>query len=279
MSAMPRVPVLTYHAANVAGAGYAGNDHVALAADLAMLARDGWRVVPAAWVAQQRLGLADRDLRRCVALTADDGTVLDVDDVDWPGEGTQRGFLGLLRDAAAAHPGFDPHLTSFVIADPSARARMDVACLHGRGWMGEDWWPRAVASGRIGIGCHSWDHNHPVLDAPGTDGMVRGDFFAVDTDARARAQLDDALAYIDARIAPARCRLFAYPFGHAGDFLRADYLPRRGAALGLLAAFGCQGEPVHAHSDPWELPRYVCGWHWKSPEELRALLADATSAG
>ena len=187
MTAMPRVPVLTYHAANVAGDAYAGNDHVALAADLAILAREGWRVVPAAWVAEQRLGLADRDLRRCVALTADDGTVLDIDDVDWPGQGMQRGFLGALDDAAAAHPEFDPHLTSFVIADPDARARMDAGCLPGDGWMGEDWWPRAIASGRIEIGCHSWDHNHPVL-APADDGMPRGDFFVVDTEARARAK-------------------------------------------------------------------------------------------
>ena len=37
MTAMPRVPVLTYHAANVDGDSYAGNDHVALAADLAKL--------------------------------------------------------------------------------------------------------------------------------------------------------------------------------------------------------------------------------------------------
>ncbi len=272
MTAMPRVPVLTYHAANVDGDRYAGNDHVALAADLAMLAREGWRVVPAAWVAEQRLGLADRDLRRCVAITADDGTVLDVDDVDWPGHGVQRGFLGALRDAAAAHPGFEPHLTSFVIADPVARARMDAECLPGHGWMGEDWWPRAVASGGIEIGCHSWDHNHPVL-APAADGMPRGDFFAVDTDARARAQVDDALAYIGARIAPARCRLFAYPYGHAGEFLRGEYLPRHGQRLGLLAAFGVQGEPVHAGSDPWELPRYVCGWHWKTPGELQSILA------
>jgi hypothetical protein len=275
MSAPLRVPVLTYHAANVAGGDYAGNDHVALAADLAMLARDGWRIVPLRWVAEQRLGRAARDLRRCVALSADDGTRLDVDDVDWPGVGPQRGFLGLLHDAAAAHPALAPHLTSFVIADPAARAVLDRDCLPGLGWMGEAWWATAAASGRIDIGCHSWDHNHAALPAPGAGGMARGDFFQVDDAVRARAQVDRAVEYIDARIAPARCALFAYPYGHAGDYLRGEYLPAHGPRLGLLAAFGVQGEPVHDDSDPWHLPRYVCGWHWKSPGELRALLAEA----
>jgi hypothetical protein len=271
MSAGWRLPVLTYHAANVAGAGYAQNDHVALAADLAMFAAEGWRVVPLMWGVEQFLGLADRDLERCVALSCDDGTDLDVRDVDWPGQGPQRGFLGLLADAAAATPGLTPHLTSFVIADPQARARMDAACLHGQGWM-SDWWADAAAAWDVEIGCHSWDHNHAELDPAPIAGMARGDFFQVDDDARASFEIDQALDYINARIAPRACRLFAYPYGHAGDFLRADYLPRRGTEVGLLAAFGVQGEAMHAGSDRWHLPRYICGWHWKSPAELRRLL-------
>ena len=268
-----RVPVLAYHAANVAGDDYAANDHVALAEDLAMLARDGWRIVPLRWVAEQRRGLAHRDLARCVALTADDGTRLDVDDVDWPGHGRQRGFLGVLQDAAAASPGFAPHLTSFVIADPAARARMDIACLPGLDWMGDDWWPRAEASGRIDIGCHSWDHNHAALDWPAVDGMPRGDFHQVDNAVRARFEIDQAMEYLDARLA-SPCRTFAWPFGHAPAYVRDEYLPRHGDRLGLLAAFGTQGETAHAGSDPWEMPRYVCGWHWRSPDGLRELLGN-----
>jgi hypothetical protein len=273
MSAGWRLPVLTYHAANVAGAGYAQNDHVALAADLAMFAAEGWRVVPLMWGVEQFLGLADRDLERCVALSCDDGTDLDVRDVDWPGQGMQRGFRGILADAAAAHPHLAPHLTSFVIADPQARARMDAVCLHGLGWMGE-WWADADAAWDFEIGCHSWDHNHDVLEpAPAPlAAMARGDFFQVDDAARARFQIDQALAYINARIAPRPCRLFAYPYGHAGDYLRDDYLPLRGADLGLLAAFGVQGEAMHAGSDRWQLPRFVCGWHWKTPVALQELL-------
>ncbi|KFN50840.1 polysaccharide deacetylase family protein [Arenimonas composti] len=265
-----RLPVLTYHAANVAGGDYLGNDHVALAADLAMFARAGWRIVPARWAAEQVACLADRDLRRCVALTCDDGTDLDLRDLDWPGVGRQRSFAGILAEAAGRFPALTPHLTSFVIADPQARAVMDRDCLHGRDWMRE-WW--AEAGPHIEIGCHSWDHNHPALGTTGLDGMPRGDFFVVDNEARADFQIAQALDYIGARIAPARCALFAYPYGHANAFLREDWLPRRGPELGLLGAFGCQGEPAHAGSDRWELPRFVCGWHWKSAEELWALLA------
>jgi len=29
---------------------------------------------------------------------------------------------------------------------------------------------------------------------------------------------------------------------------------------------------VHAQSDRWALPRSVCRWHWKTPDELEALL-------
>jgi hypothetical protein len=31
---------------------------------------------------------------------------------------------------------------------------------------------------------------------------------------------------------------------------------------------------MNAASDRWKLPRYVCGWHWKSPQELTSILSD-----
>lgn len=267
-----KFPVLTYHAANVAGSDYARNDHVALQADLALLARLGWRVVPLDWAVEQHQGRADRDLRRCLALTCDDGTDLDFRAVDYPGLGRQPGFLPILREAAPAHPELE--MTSFVIADPQARAVMDRECLHDAGWMNEDWWIDAARSGLMSIQCHSWDHNHPNLRAPGPGDMPRGDFLVVDSPERAAFQVDQAVDYINARIGPGAVRYFGYPFGQAPDYLVRDYLPRQGARLGLRAAFGTQGEPITAASDPWCLPRYVCGWHWKSSEALAQLLAD-----
>lgn len=266
-----RVPVLTYHAANVAGDDYARNDHVALREDLEMFAREGWHVLSLADVARARLGTRPADFpRRVVALSCDDGTALDAYALEWPGHGLQPGFRGLLDAAEDPGRGFWPTMTTFVIADPVARAKIDAACLFGRGWM-DEWWREAQLEGRFDIGCHSWDHNHAVLDTPGPDGMPRGDFHSVDTEARARFEIDQAVGYLNSRLV-APCVLFAWPFGHAPAYVRDDYLPRHGARLGLLAAYGTQAGPVHAASPVWELPRYVCGWHWRSQTELRALL-------
>ena len=270
-----RVPVLTYHAVNIAGNDYADNDHVALAEDLRLIDRLGLRVVPLQWVVEQRLGIASRDLDGCVALSCDDGSDFDFHDLDHPAHGLQRSLFNILGDFIAVHgrnaqP--DLHLTSFVIASPDARAHIDRGALVGRGWMREDWWSLAEASGLMAIENHSWDHNHPTLPTPGVDGMPRGSFHAVDNELRAEAEIADAARYIDARIAPRRTRLFCYPFSHVPAYVHDEYLPRRGSALGLLAAFGDGAAPVTMQCDIWNLPRYICGWHWRSPEALEALL-------
>lgn len=274
-----RVPVLTYHAVNIAGNDYANNDHVALAADLRMIDRLGLRVVPLQWVVEQRLGLAERDLSACVALNCDDGSDFDFRDLDHPAHGPQRSLFNILRDFIAEHgTAAQPHLhlTSFVIASPEARAHIDRGALVGQGWMSEAWWPEAEASGLMAIENHSWDHNHPTVPAPGVDGMPRGSFLEVDNETRAEAEIAAAARYIDARIAPRRSRLFCYPFSHVPAFVHDDYLPRRGADIGLLAAFGDGAAPVTMASDVWNLPRYICGWHWRSPQALEELLLPAT---
>jgi peptidoglycan/xylan/chitin deacetylase (PgdA/CDA1 family) len=270
-----RIPILTYHAGNVAGSDYPQNDHVALQFDLGLLSRLGWRVVPLDWVVEQRLGLVDRDLHRCVVLTCDDGTDLDFRAVEYPGLGQQPGFLPCLRAVAAESGNPHPNLemTSFVIADPAARAMMDRECLHDLGWMNEHWWPEAEHSRLMSIQCHSWDHNHPNLRDTGPEDMARGDFFVVDSEARAAFEVDQAVHYINDRLQPGAVRYFGYPFGHVPDFLAREYFPRHAQRLGLRAAFGTKADPVTASSDIWNLPRYVCGWHWKSPGELEGLLA------
>ena len=274
-----RVPVLTYHAINIAGNDYADNDHVAFAEDLRLIDRLGLRVVPLQWVVDQRRGLADRDLNGCVALSCDDGSDFDFHDLDHPSHGRQRSLFNLLNDFIAERgPDAQPHLhlTSFVIASPEARQHIDRGALVGRGWMGEDWWTTAEASGLVAIENHSWDHNHPTLPMPGVDGMPRGSFLDVDNAVRAEAEIADAARYIDARIAPRRTRLFCYPFGHVPAYVHDEWLPHRGDAIGVAAAFGDGAEPVTMASDPWNLPRYICGWHWKSPEALERILVDAT---
>ncbi len=274
-----RIPVLTYHAANVAGMSYAGNDHVALAHDLRLIDALGWQIVPLDAVLDLLDGRRPWPSRPCLALTFDDGTDLDVRAIEWPGLGMQAGFLPILQafreEAGERQP--ELHATCFVIASPAAREAMDRQCLFGGDIMGEDWWPQAVATGLLGIGNHSWDHNHDVAPEAAPDGLPRGRFFAVDNAVRADWQIVRAQDYIAARLPGQAIRHFGYPYGDVNDYLRDDYLPTRGPAMGLAAAWTTDGRPVTAAEHRWALPRYVCGLHWRSPEELEALLAGASA--
>ncbi len=276
-----RVPVLTYHAVNIAGNDYATNDHIAFAHDLRLIRELGLRIVPATWVIDQMTGAAQRDLRGCVALTCDDGSHFDYYDLDHPQHGPQRSLFNCMADFAAefgesAQP--DMHLTCFVIASRDARDHIDRQCLVGRDWMSDRWWQPAAQSGRIGIENHSFDHNHAAIPLPGVDGMERGTFFTVDTVARADAEIAQAARLIDLVIAPQKTSLFCYPFGNVNDFLRDEYFPDHTAEHGMRAAFGDGAQPATEHTDRWNVPRFVCGWHWKSPDELRAILRESTDA-
>ncbi len=265
---MPAVPVLTYHGYNIAGNDYHNNDHVALAADLEWLAKSGWTIVPLERAVRALLegespGLSEKS----VALSFDDGTDLDWGDVDFGALGRQRGLAGILNDWQRRHPEQPPvHATTFVIACPEARAQMGAKALsHGHG-MSDAWWAPAEQSGMMSIGNHSWDHRHPLVVPE-----AEGHFFGVDGPIQADLQVRKAAEFIAARsgVWP---RLFAYPWGQASDYLRYEYFPEARPAHGCLAAFGTEPERMHAGSDRWYLPRFVCGQHWRSPGDLVALL-------
>ncbi len=271
-----RVPILTYHAVNIAGNDYADNDHVAFATDLRLIDDLGLRVVPLHWVVEQILGQTGRgDLSNCVALSCDDGSDFDFFDLDHPEHGMQRSLFNCLRDfrierSADAQPTL--HLSAFVIASADARQRMDEARLFGRDWIRDCWWRAANASGLMAIENHSFDHNHPCLDEPGPDHMARGSFMEVNNAQRAEAEISVAQQILGDHLAPRAPSLFCYPFGHVPEYLRTEWLPENGPGIGLKAAFGDGAEPAHEASDIWNLPRYICGWHWKSPQELQAIL-------
>ncbi|HZQ60726.1 MAG TPA: polysaccharide deacetylase family protein [Casimicrobiaceae bacterium] len=272
-----RIPVLAYHAVNIAGNDYATNDHVAFAADLRLIHALGLRIVPLAWVVDALAGVRERDLAGCVAMSCDDGSDFDWFDLDHPEHGPQRSLYGCMNDfaaefGAAAQP--DLHLTAFVIASAEARGYLDRNCLAGRGWMSDRWWRPALDSGRMAIENHSYDHNHAAIPLPGIGGMERGSFFGVDTRERADAEIADAARLIDAAIAPRRTTLFCYPYSHVNDYLRREYFPQCAHVHGMRAAFGDGAEPVTAASDRWNLPRYICGYHWKSPDELEKILRE-----
>jgi peptidoglycan/xylan/chitin deacetylase (PgdA/CDA1 family) len=268
-----RVPVLTYHANNIASNDYAGNDHVALAEDLRVIRRAGRRIVPLAAVVDALLGEAPASqVEDAVAITFDDGSWFDWHDLEHPTCGPQRGFAGILRDFAA-ETGAAVHATSFVIVSPEARAVLDRTCLIGRGWWGDEWWPQAQREGLIAIESHSWDHNHATLPTTAQREQRKGTFHTIDAYADADAEIRRASDWLDRHCAPHRTSLFAYPYGESNDYLVREYLPLHAAEHRLRAAFGTAPEPVTAASARWDLPRYVCGQHWRDPRELERLLA------
>jgi len=278
------IPILTYHALNISGNDYATNDHVAFASDLELVTRAGWQIQPLHRIVDCLFDAGGTLPEKTIAFTFDDATDFDFADLPHPTAGPQRSMLNILRDFAAAHPGAQPglHATSFVIAAPEARAAMDRACIIDRGWMNDHWWPEAVASGLMGIANHSWDHNHECMARVAQRNQEKGNFFCIDTEADADAQVREAARFIAARAPNPSVALFGYPYGHVNAFLSKDYLPRQAASPEpfVKAAFGTDAGFMSSDSDRWNLPRFVCGWHWKSSEELAALLRDpATSSG
>lgn len=273
------VPVLAYHANNVAGNDYADNDHVALATDLRRLFEAGWRVVPLDTVLDWHQGhRPDAELERCLAITFDDGSDFDFHDIDHPSCGLQRSLFNVLRDFVM-ETGAPAQAASFVIACPEARAQLDERSLAGRGWWNDDWWPEANASGLMTIESHGWDHLHPVLDRVAQRAGKAGDFREVDSFEDCDRQLRASAALIGARAGGRAPRYFAFPWGQYSDYLVRDYLPSHRAAHGYRAAFTTRAAPVRRVDDRWRLPRLVCGEAWNRPEDLLELLEAAATSG
>ncbi|HET7403387.1 MAG TPA: polysaccharide deacetylase family protein [Usitatibacter sp.] len=267
--------VLAYHSHNISGDTYATNDHVALASDLGTLCQLGARIVPLEQIAQAvREGRIDEAGGLLVGLSFDDGPVFDIRDFEHPRFGPQRSFAAILRDFAV-RTGHDVHATSFVIASPEARRAMERAPDCGfptlPGWLGEDWWRQAADSSMLAIGNHSWDHVHHAPSRLAVDVAERDNFALVRDYVSADAEIRRAADYINARVA-GRSRLFAFPFGHVNDFLVHEYLPERAREHRMIAAFGVGADRIDAGTSVWNIPRVVCGEHWRSPEQLEALL-------
>jgi peptidoglycan/xylan/chitin deacetylase (PgdA/CDA1 family) len=277
---MPSTPILTYHSLNIAGNDYLGNDHVAFREDLRLLTALGWRVVPLTSLVR----LFDEPSvpwpEKTVAITFDDGTNFDFEDLPHPSAGLQRSMLNIMRDFVAMKPDAQPemHATSFVIVSREARDVMDRACMIGSGWMSDAWWPSAVASGMFHIANHSWDHCHDSIPQIAQRDQLKGTFTGVDNKADADAQIRRSAEAI-ARIAPnPGANLFAFPYGNASPYLIDDYLPKQARTLGdgfVQAAFSTEPAPMARGTNRWNVPRYVCGHHWKSSEELQSILRDA----
>ncbi|HQR11530.1 MAG TPA: polysaccharide deacetylase family protein [Casimicrobiaceae bacterium] len=280
--------VLTYHSHRVLGPDYSANDHAALPVDLATIARAGGRIVSLATLVdaieahQSGLRAGNQDATM-VALTFDDGPVWDFADFVHPLFGPQRSFANAMQDFRSTEAGsaqLEVCATSFVIASPEARRAMETTfdrryTYLEAGSLDDAWWSQAIAGGLVAIGNHSWDHLHPGLDVVAHSRQVRGDFTQVTSVADADAQIRGAMRYIDAHTGGRAAPFFAYPYGHCNEFLSADYLPGEGPDIGLRAAFTTEPRSIAGTENIWRLPRYTCGHHWRSPEELERIVAAA----
>lgn len=266
MSAWPFI--LTYHSQNILGEHAVINDHDAFAEDLEAMHSIGRRFISLNTLVDALEEITDlRELEACICVTLDDGCDFDYRDLEWPGAGLQRSMLGIMQDFCKAHDaGTQPglHATSFVIASPEARSRIDQGSLFGRGWMQEDWWAEANASGMLTVANHGWDHLHPDLGGSGS-------FDTVDDWAQCETQVIRSARYIEARTGlwP---DLFAYPFGTSSAYIREEFFPQFGDQHRCRAALGTDPGPVTPETHRWNLPRLVCGRDWKSPEQLLQLI-------
>ena len=271
-----RVVVLAYHSQNVSGHQYASNDHIALAADLAEIQRRALPLISLHQVAQALLSKNFSALPPiAVALSCDDGTLLDWEDFEHPDYGRQSSFDSIVT-AHLRITGESPEnmLTAFVIASKEARRAIDIGCYGGIPLSNDRWWREAAISRRVAIENHSWDHVHACVPVVAQQTQIKSDFRAVATLNDADRQIRQAADFIDRALTGTDhfTSLFAYPYGHVNDYLAKEYLPHHVEEHRVQAAFTTVPEMLTHDSDRYQLPRFVCGEAWNTPEEFSRIL-------
>lgn len=257
-----KIPVLTYHSTNIDGNDYHNNDHVAFAQDLQTIRSAGINIISAHKLVEWLQGDLSLDAsQKYVVLTFDDGCELDYLDWHHPAHGIQSSFYSLMQSYET-----DIHATSFVIASPQDRMILQDTCLAGHKIWGHHWWREVEHSGLISIENHSWDHVHMTLPRVQQKDNIKGDFKCIDTFSEADAQIGQATAFIESIISGKSVSLFAYPYGHYNRYLTEEYLPHRQNKIS--AAFSCDDSYVKPNSHLWNIPRFVCGLHWRNAPQL-----------
>ena len=264
--------VLTFHSHNISGSDYATNDHVALDRTLAVLDELQVPVLRLLDVAQRlRAATLDALPARFACITFDDGSDYDWRDVRHPAHGTQRSMRAILRSHSMGLLGFwlkRALATSFVIASRDARREISASALGDAALMTDAWWHSAQQSGLMDIGTHGWDHVHPAVGRMAGHPLAER-FDRVADAEEARLQVERAAGEIRSIAGPEAAQLFAYPYGQVSPFLADSYLPQQSS---IVAAVAVQPVPITAQSDPWRIPRYVCGHDWRTEDDFRALL-------
>ena len=249
------IPILTYASSVTGSRDYASDHHIALAQDLATLARLGFQIVPLQQIVDALLCNHLSQLERCVGLSFDCGSKLDIVNIDLNSGAQSKSFLGILKDSGDS---------GYIQATSFVKTACEVIPVSGTDvsadpvWWAEDWWMVAEKSGFIKVENGGW----AVDDKPPED------------DNTAHRQIAAATQKIDTALGRGYCRLFAYPRGQSNSFLTREYLPNHYPDHGIQAAFTTEARPVSEGDDRWSLPRFVCGRDWTSPQEFSALLGE-----
>jgi peptidoglycan/xylan/chitin deacetylase (PgdA/CDA1 family) len=270
----PRGFVLTFHSHNVSGNDYATNDHVALDRTLVLLARLRIPVLRLLDVARQlRSGTFARLPARFACITFDDGSDYDWRDLAFPGHGPQRSMYTILRAHSRSLLGLAwlrrAHATSFVIASPRARQEIAAQAFGDASLISDGWWREAQGSGLMDLGTHGWNHVHPAVSEMASRPDLVEHFDRIDCAADAQLQVGKAFEAIHAAAGGDAGLVFAYPYGQVSKYIARSYLPNQDR---IVAAVTTEPRPVTRDTDPWRVPRYVCGPDWKSDDGLEKLV-------
>lgn len=273
MVARTNIRVLTYHSQSNQGDHYTTNDHEAFREDLRVLSKEGFRVITALALVDHLLAARLHALpSKTIIITMDDGPIYDVVDDPSGLPGERRSMLRIAREHRRNLFGIpltrsSVRTTSFVIACEKARKDIEDG---GPSYLDGNWWVEAQRTGYVDIGTHSWNHVHPLVEEvrAQTPNLCEA-FHLIDNDQEAERQIVQAARKIRSVTHSPAASLFAYPYGQRGAFLTEDFLPRQKE---IMAAFTTDGLPVVLDTKRWEIPRYVCNYHWKSPDDLARLL-------
>jgi len=278
---MTKIPILTYHSHRVLGSTYETNDHIALYHDLRTVHAHGFKVISLRSVVEWFLGTRDGSPQNCTAITFDDGCDLDWVDFHHPQHGLIKNFSAILEAFQNEAGDNQPYLqaSSFVIGSPVARRLINNESLPGLDLLNDYWWKFAEASGILKIYNHSWDHNHPAVDAVCQKDNGKGSFENIDTFQECQCEVFQSAVFISEKIHPSWPDLFAYPYGPSSDYIKGIYFPQFIEHHRTLAAFGASGGYLTKGSFRWNLPRFVSGASppvgWRTKDELMEILDGA----
>jgi peptidoglycan/xylan/chitin deacetylase (PgdA/CDA1 family) len=266
------IPVFAYHSQNIANNDYFGNDHVAFQEDVAFLVENKFHFLSALeLVLALRAGTFHTLPKKSVVITFDDGPVYDAKDFIHPLYGYQKSMSNIMQEVPGR--GFlfwkkRISATSFVIASDLARSEIGSNGPNDN-YLSNDFW--SDRRNLLQIAVHGWDHVHPLSTEANNYPESLERFDRISDLGYADLQVKRAAEKIKKISGVKYSPVFAYPYGMYSDFFVEHYFPRQSEVLG---AFTVDGKYCDDQTNVWKIPRFVCGFHWKSKREFESIISN-----